>query len=78
MKHAIIPVLLSLMLTLGAAGCDAEDYLNPERNSDNVETPDRTSYGNVSTTRNGVVNGDNRNLVSYAEQLAAERIAGSR
>ena len=77
MRHAIIPALLVLMLTLGAAGCTAEDYLNPERSADG-ETAENTAYGNVSTTRNGVVNGDNRNLVSYSERVAAERIAGSR
>ena len=77
MKHAIIPVLLTLMLTLGAAGCTAEDYLDPERNA-GEGAAENTAYGNVSTTRNGVVNGDNRNLVAYGERIAAERIAGSR
>ena len=76
MKHAIIPALLVLMLTLGAAGCTAEDYLDTERNAGNGVT-ENTSYGNVSTTRNGVVNGDNRNLVNYGERLVAEA-AGSR
>lgn len=79
MKHAIIPVLLTLMLTLGAAGCTAEDYLDPERNAGSGEgAAENTAYGNVSTTRNGVVNGDNRNLVAYGERIAAESIAGSR
>ncbi len=79
MKKAILAALLALMLTLCAAGCTAEDYLDPERNADGAESVKQsTAYGNVSTTRNGVVNGDNRNLVTYGERIAAERIAGSR
>ncbi len=77
MKKAILAALLALMLTLCAAGCTAEDYRNPER-SDGEGVTGNTAYGNVSTTRNGVVNGDNRNLVTYGERIAAERIAGSR
>ena len=77
MKKAILAALLALVLTLCAAGCTAEDYLDPERKTDSGVT-ENTAYGNVSTTRNGVVNGDNRNLVNYGERFAAEYAAGSR
>ena len=79
MKRIVIPALLVLMLTLGAAGCTAENYLDPERNTGSGEGfTESASYGNVSTTHNVVVNGDNRNLVNYGERIAAEHAAGSR
>ena len=73
MKKAILAALLALMLTLCAAGCTAEDYLDPERNAGSGEViTENANYGNVSTTRNGIVNGDNRNLVANGEELIGD------
>ena len=73
MKKATLAALLAIMLIFCAAGCTAEDYLNPNQNGDRSDMiTENINEGNVSTTSNGVVNGDNRNLVDYGKRLVAE------
>ena len=72
MKELITAVLLALALTAGAAGCTATGSLSSEQDAMPDNGVQNTAYGNVSTTRNGVVNGDNRNLVAYGEELIGD------
>ncbi|MDO4845725.1 MAG: hypothetical protein Q3977_03845 [Oscillospiraceae bacterium] len=78
MKEVITAVLLALALTAGAAGCTATGSLSAEQDDMTGSGVENTAYGNVSTTRNGIVNGDNRNLVAYGEELIADMDSGRR
>ncbi|MBR2365604.1 MAG: hypothetical protein IKC04_08350 [Oscillospiraceae bacterium] len=76
MKKAALAALLAFTLIFCAAGCTAEEMLNPDQNGTRSDMTTGTAVeGNVSTTHNGVVNGDNRNLVDYGMRLVADSVA---